>query len=61
MCWTATAKCERDVGNPVGERACHVKAAKQCMSEELDDYKHGFVSPFRENLHVSMQNEMNRF
>ncbi|GJQ82259.1 hypothetical protein Trydic_g19458 [Trypoxylus dichotomus] len=55
MCWKATAKCERDMGNLVGERACHVKAAKQYMSEEIQDYDHGFFSPFKENLQNALQ------
>ncbi|KRT78933.1 hypothetical protein AMK59_8397 [Oryctes borbonicus] len=55
MCWTATAKCERDMGNLVGERACHVRAAKQYMSEEVQDYDHGFFSPFKENLQNALQ------
>ncbi|KAK9739259.1 hypothetical protein QE152_g9098 [Popillia japonica] len=51
MCWTATAKCERDLGNPIGERACHIRAAKQYISEETQDNNQGFFSPLKENLH----------
>lgn len=53
MCWTATAKCERDLGNPIGERACHIRAAKQYISEETQDNNQGFFSPLKENLHVN--------